>query len=63
MTIQFPKNQITWVTYFIEGVPKYLVTSDKTRDKYILYKVEKDGGLTKLKTSIKPLFKEVGNYG
>lgn len=63
MSIKLPKNQILWLTYnTTDGEPQYVVTSDLQRTKYYLYKVDKDGGLTKVKTSVKPTFKEVGNY-
>ena len=61
--IKVPKNQILWLTYYNEAQePQYVVTSDTQRTKYFLYKAEKDGGLTKVKTRVKPTFKEVGNY-
>ena len=56
-----PKNQILWMTYKVDGVPKYLVTSNKVRNKYNLYRVNKDGSLDKVKSSATPMFKEVGN--
>ena len=59
--IKIPKNQILWVTYCDEEHnPQYIVTSDQQRTKYFLYKVTKDFTLEKLKTSVKPMFKEVG---
>ena len=61
--VKIPKNQILWLTYYNEAQePQYVVTSDTQRTKYILYKVDKDGGLTKFKTSVRPAFKEVGDY-
>ena len=61
--VKIPKNQILWLTYYNEAQePQYVVTSDTQRTKYILYKVDKDGGLTKFKTSVTPAFKEVGDY-
>ena len=61
--IKVPKNQMLWLTYYNEvQEPQYVVTSDIQRTKYFLYKVEKDGGLTKVKTSVNATFKEVGNY-
>ena len=63
MEIKIPKNQILWLTYCDkEHNPQYVVTSDQQRNKYTLYKVLKDYTLEKLKTSIKPMFKEVGVY-
>lgn len=63
MSIKLPKNQILWLTYnTTDGKPQYVVTSDVQRTKYILHKVDEDGGLTKVRTSVKPTFKEVGNY-
>ena len=57
------KNQILWLTYYDENHnPQYIVTSDMQRTKYHLYSVNKDNGLTKIRTSVKPTFKEVGNY-
>ena len=61
--IKTPKNQILWVTYCDgEHNPQYIVTSDIQRTKYYLYKINKDNSLTKLKTSVKPTFEEVGDY-
>ena len=61
MSIKVPKNQILWLTYnTTDGKPQYVVTSDSQRAKYTLHKVDKDGGLTKVKTSVKPTFKEIG---
>lgn len=59
--IKIPKNQILWVTHNKDGVPYYIITSDLQRTKYILYKVSKDFTLEKLKTSVIPCFKEIGN--
>ena len=61
--IKIPKNHILWLTYYDEEHnPQYVVTSDQQRNKYFLYKVLKDFTLDKLKTSVKPNFKEVGVY-
>lgn len=38
--ISAPKGEISWVRYYDEaGVPQFLVTSNKTRDRYFLYKI------------------------
>lgn len=59
--IKIGKNQILWVTYYDEEHnPQYVVTSDQKRTKYFLYKVTKDFTLEKIKTSVNPMFKEVG---
>lgn len=58
--IKTPKNQIVWMRYNIDGVPKYLVTSDQMRNRYSLYQINEDGSVDKLKTSATPCFKEVG---
>ena len=61
--IKIPKNQISWLIYRNENQePQYLVTSDIQRTKYYLYKVNQDNSLTKLKSSVKPTFEEVGYY-
>ena len=61
--IKIPKNQILWLTYCDqEHNPQYVVTSDQQRNRYTLYKVLKDYMLEKLKTSIRPMFREVGYY-
>ena len=61
--IKIPKNQQSWLVYEDkEHDIKYLVTSDMQRTKYHLYSVNKDNSLTKIRTSVKPTFKEVGNY-
>lgn len=61
MKIKLPRNQILWLTYCNEEHnPQYVVTSDQQRTKYTLYKVLKDFTLEKVKTSVKPTFKEVG---
>ena len=61
--IKIPKNQQSWLTYKdTEHGVEYIVTSDLQRTKYYLYSVNKDNSLTKIKTSVKPTFKEVGNY-
>ena len=57
--IKLTKNHMLWLTYTVDNEPQYVVTSDTQRTKYFLYKVNKDGSLTKLKTSKYPLFKEV----
>ena len=59
--IKIPKNRICWLQYNDENHnPQYIVTSDQQRTKYFLYKVTKDFTLVKVKTSVKPTFKEVG---
>lgn len=35
------KNEILWVQYLINGEVKHIVTSDKNRDNYMLYEVDK----------------------
>lgn len=61
--IKIPKNQQSWLIYKDnEHSVQYLVTSDMQRTKYYLYKINKDNSLTKLKTSVKPTFEEVGDY-
>lgn len=61
MATKLPKNQISWLAYYTaDGELQYEVASDLQITKYFLYKVEKDGNLTKLKTSKEPTFKEVG---
>jgi len=63
INIKYPKNQRVWVTYSNEKqIPVYVVTSDISRSKYYLYKVNKDGGLTKLKTASMPLFEELEKF-
>ena len=58
--IKIPKGQVSWlVTYTSDYTPKYVVTSDKLRTKYILYKVNEDYSLTKIRTGKQPTFKEV----
>jgi hypothetical protein len=60
MKIKIPKNQILWVTHCDEEHnPQYIITSDQQITKYILYKVTKDFTLEKIRTSIRPIFKEV----
>ena len=61
MKIKVPRNQILWHTYCNEEhIPQYAVTSDQQRTKYTLHKVLKDFTLEKVKTSVKPTFKEMG---
>lgn len=62
--IKIPKNQILWVTHYDENHnPQYIITSDQQRTKYTLHKILKDFTLKKVKTSVKPTFKEVGYDG
>lgn len=62
--IKIPKNHILWLTYCDEEHnPQYVITSDQQRTKYTLHKVLKDFTLEKVKTSVKPTFKEVGYDG
>ena len=35
------KNEILWVQYLINGEVKHIVTSDKNRDNYMLYEINK----------------------
>jgi hypothetical protein len=58
--IEVPKNQTRWVTYMKNGEPKYISTINSNKDRYTLYKVDTNGGLQKLRTSVSPLFKECG---
>ena len=34
------KNEILWVQYLINSEVKYIITSDKNRDNYMLYEVQ-----------------------
>lgn len=43
-----PKNEIIWVTYYIDDQPAYAITSTKIRDFYYLCKVA-SGKLVKTK--------------
>lgn len=35
------KNEILWVQYLINGEVKHIITSDKNRDNYMLYEINK----------------------
>lgn len=48
LNIVAPKNEILWVQYYVEGMPRYVITSTKLRDQYFLYDVL-DGKLHKTK--------------
>ena len=60
MSIKIPKNQKRAVNYFENDILKYMATKDITTKKYILYQVNQEGGIEKLKTSATLNFKEVG---
>ena len=61
LKIKIPKNQTILHTYCNEEhIPQYTVTTDKQRTKYTLYKVASDYTVQKVKTSLKPTFKEIG---
>lgn len=50
-----PRGEIPWVRHYDEaGTPRYLVTSDKRRERYFLYKVigEKLERIAKAKTPV-----------
>lgn len=49
MKIKYPKNEIPWVSYIgSDGQTVCVLTSNKTREYYYLYKVLPDGSLEKL---------------
>ena len=48
MTVQYPKGEIVWVEYRINGEAAFLMTSKASRDFYLLYKVKENGSLEKL---------------
>ena len=55
--LKIPNSQILWVTHKDKnGKVKYITTSDKSRENYYLYRVEKDGKLNKIKKLKQPLF-------
>lgn len=59
--IKLPKSQTLWLMYY-DSTHKlqYVIASDLQRTKYILYKVSEDYSLKKVRTSVKPTFKECG---
>ena len=48
MKIKIPKNETLWVTHTLNGIEKYVITSNKERSTYFLYKVNIDGTLNKI---------------
>lgn len=44
-----PAVEIFWVDYRINGITKYVITSDRFRSWYYLYSVNKNGKCTKTK--------------
>lgn len=45
--MEYPKGEIVWVRYNIEGELKYILTAKQTRDVYFLYEL-RDGKFVKL---------------
>jgi len=61
LKIKIPKGQTILHTHCNEEhIPQYTATYDKQRTKYTLYKVLSDYTVQKIKTSLKPDFKEIG---
>lgn len=52
LKINVPKGEILWETWWSSGKEAYVITSNKTRDTYYLYKVNGDSlvRITKAKT-------------
>ena len=48
MKIKYPKNEIVWTEYVVNGVPRFIMTSKESRDYYFLYNVGEDGSVEKL---------------
>lgn len=61
MTIKYPENEYVKLTYCdYDSTPLYLITRERHGiGKYYLYKIKKNGSLTKLNESDSPQFKEV----
>lgn len=61
MEIKYPENEHIEVTNSdIDGIPNYVITRERHgMGAYFLYKVKKNGSLTRFKESNSPLFKEV----
>lgn len=55
MKITIPKNETLWVTYLTsKGETSYIITSNKDRSNYFLYKVDDSGKLEKIAKSPTP---------
>lgn len=54
MKIKIPKNEILWVTQLSENSKQYIITSTRDRSTYILYSVDSNGNLTKIKKGKEP---------
>lgn len=53
---KIPKNEILWVTHYdSRGSPRFFITSSADRERYYIYEVKSDGGLSKLGISQSPL--------
>lgn len=53
---KIPKNEILWVTHYdSRGSPRFFVTSSADRERYYIYEVESNGGLSKLGSGQSPL--------
>lgn len=48
MKLKIPKNETLWVTHTLNGIEKYVITSNKERSAYFLYEVNSDGTLNKI---------------
>lgn len=48
MKLKIPKNETLWVTHTLNGIEKYVITSNKERSTYFLYEVNSDGTLNKI---------------
>ena len=48
MKLKIPKNEKLWVTHTLNGIEKYVITSNKERSAYFLYEVNSDGTLNKI---------------
>lgn len=44
-----PLTELFWIDYKIDGITKYVITSDMMRKWYYLYSVDKSGKCTKTK--------------
>lgn len=52
--IQIPKNELRCESYWENDKPIFIVTSDKIRDQYFLYKIDDDLNIKKIETKDKP---------
>jgi len=59
MNIKIPNNQEIYVTYTNSNNEKYIVTSDKFREWYYLYKVINNSKLEKISKKKIPEFEEL----